>query len=121
LTYLLFLKMAKETGTEDQIPKGHRWDDLEAKPAPERLEANKLTLIYLGNHGSRLVQEIFANASSFIKKPVTLSTLVGEIDKLDYTARGRRGSGISTKGCGEERQREGIRRRPVLHAPAAHR
>lgn len=27
LTYLLFLKMAKETGTEDQIPKGYRWDD----------------------------------------------------------------------------------------------
>ena len=33
LTYLLFLKMAKETGTEDQIPDGYRWDDLEAKAA----------------------------------------------------------------------------------------
>src|SRR5512145_1217897 len=73
LTYLLFLKMAEETGTEEQIPAGHRWDDLEAKPAPDRLEAYKLTLIHLGTHGSRLVQEIFANASSFIKKPVTLS------------------------------------------------
>ena len=31
LTYLLFLKMAKETGTEDQIPKGYRWDDLESE------------------------------------------------------------------------------------------
>ena len=31
LTYLLFLKMAKETRTEDQIPVGHRWDDLEAE------------------------------------------------------------------------------------------
>ncbi len=53
LTYLLFLKMAKETGTEDQIPAGHRWDDLEAKAAPDRLEAYKLTLIHLGSHGSR--------------------------------------------------------------------
>jgi len=35
LTYLLFLKMAKETGAEDQIPAGHRWDDLEARPAPD--------------------------------------------------------------------------------------
>src|SRR5215218_1077745 len=88
LTYLLFLKMAKETGAEDQIPAGHRWDDLEAKAAPDRLEAYKLTLIHLGSHGSRLVQEIFANASSFIKKPATLSTLVVEIDKLDwYSAR----------------------------------
>jgi type I restriction enzyme M protein len=88
LTYLLFLKMAKETGTEDQLPKGYRWDDLEKKAAPERLEFYKLTLIHLGGHGSRLVQEIFANASSFIKKPATLSTLVSEIDKLDwYSAR----------------------------------
>jgi type I restriction enzyme M protein len=30
------------------------------------------------------VQEIFANASSFIKKPATLSSLVAEIDKLDW-------------------------------------
>jgi type I restriction enzyme M protein len=30
------------------------------------------------------VQEIFANASSFIKKPATLSTLVTEIDKIDW-------------------------------------
>src|SRR5262247_3041873 len=88
LTYLLFLKMAKETGTEDAIPAGHRWGDLEALPAPNRLEAYRLTLIHLGSHGSRLVQEIFANASSFIKKPTTLSTLVAEIDKLDwYSAR----------------------------------
>ena len=66
LTYLLFLKMAKETSTEDAIPAGHRWDDLEARSAPNRLEVYKLTLIHLGSHGSRLVQEIFANASSFI-------------------------------------------------------
>jgi type I restriction-modification system DNA methylase subunit len=29
LTYLLFLKMAKETGTENRLPEGYRWDDLE--------------------------------------------------------------------------------------------
>ena len=76
LTYLLFLQMAKETGYEDELPDGHRSDDLEARPAPDRLDAYRLTLIYLGSHGSRLVREIFANASSFIKKPATLSTLV---------------------------------------------
>lgn len=31
LTYLLFLKIAKETNTEDQIPVGHRWDDLASR------------------------------------------------------------------------------------------
>ncbi len=84
LTYLLFLKMAKETGMEKDIPAGYRWDVLEAKAAPDRLEAYKLTLIHLGSHGSKLVKEIFANASSFIRKPATLSTLVSEIDKLDW-------------------------------------
>jgi type I restriction enzyme M protein len=88
LTYLLFLKMAQETGSEDQLPEGYRWADLEAQPAPNRLEFYKIMLIHLGTHGSRLVQEIFANASSFIRKPATLSTLVAEIDKLDwYSAR----------------------------------
>ena len=88
LTYLLFLKMAKETETEEQIPDGHRWDDLEELAAPDRLEAYKKTLIHLGTHGSTLVQEIFANAGSFIRKPATLSTLVAEIDRLDwYSAR----------------------------------
>ena len=84
LTYLLFLKMAKETGTEDQLPADHRWADLEVRAAPDRLEFYKILLIHLGSHGSPLVQEIFANASSFIKKPATLSTLVAEIDKIDW-------------------------------------
>ena len=84
LTYLLFLKMAKETGTEDQLPEGYRWDDLERESAPKRLEFYKLLLIHLGSHGSLLVREIFANANSFIKRPATLSTLVTEIDKLDW-------------------------------------
>lgn len=88
LTYLLFLKMAKETGTESQLPEGYRWDDLISKNSPDRLAFYKRTLLELGSHGSLLVQEIYANASSFVKKPTTLSTLVTEIDKLDwYNAR----------------------------------
>src|SRR5438552_18977604 len=37
LTFLLFLKMAKETGAEEQIPKGYRWDDLTKKDGVESL------------------------------------------------------------------------------------
>ena len=88
LTYLLFLKMAKETGTEDQLPDGYRWDDLESRAALERLQFYEDLLRYLGRHGNSLVKQIYANATSFIKKPATLSTLVTEIDKLDwYSAR----------------------------------
>jgi type I restriction enzyme M protein len=106
LTWLLFLKMAKETGTEDQIPVGHRWDDLEARPAPDRLEHYKLTLIHLGSHGSMLVQQIFGNASSFIKKPTTLSTLVAEIDKLDWYSARHEGLGDLYEGLLEKNANE---------------
>jgi len=106
LTYLLFLKMAQETGTEEQIPKGHRWADLAGKSAPERLEFYKLTLIHLGSHGSRLTKEIFANASSFIKKPATLSTLVTEIDKLDWYSARQEGLGDLYEGLLEKNANE---------------
>jgi type I restriction enzyme M protein len=106
LTYLLFLKMAKETGTEDQLPKGYRWDDLERKTPPERLEFYKVALIHLGGHGSRLVQEIFANASSFIKKPATLSTLVSEIDQLDWYNARQEGLGDLYEGLLEKNANE---------------
>jgi len=106
LTYLLFLKMAKETGTEDQLPANYRWSDLETKAAPDRLEFYKILLIHLGGHGSKLVQEIFANASSFIKKPATLSTLVSEIDKLDWYSARQEGLGDLYEGLLEKNANE---------------
>src|SRR5690606_34831618 len=106
LTYLLFLKMAEETGTENQIPRGYRWADLENRTAPERLEFYKITLIHLGSAGSKLVKEIFANASSFIKKPATLSTLVTEIDKLDWYSARREGLGDLYEGLLEKNASE---------------
>lgn len=84
LTYLLFLKMANETGSDTHIPQGSRWKDLVAKAAPVRLTHYKLLLVTVANSGSKQVKEIFANASTFIKKPATLSSLVTEIDKLDW-------------------------------------
>lgn len=88
LTYLLFLKMAKETGTESLIPEGYRWDNLKTKPESEQLEFYKQLLNHLEKDGSVIVKAIFADAKSSINRPNTLSTLVNEIDKLDwYNAR----------------------------------
>jgi len=106
LTYLLFLKMAKETGSEDQLPEGYRWSDLENRAAPDRLEFYKILLIHLGSHGSMLVKEIFANANSFLKKPATLSTLVSEIDKLDWYSARREGMGDLYEGLLEKNANE---------------
>lgn len=106
LTYLLFLKMAKETSTENQLPEGYRWDDLKAKATPDRLEFYKLLLIHLGSRGSKIVKEIFANASSFIKKSTTLSTLVTEIDKLDWYSAKQEGLGDLYEGLLEKNANE---------------
>lgn len=106
LTYLLFLKMAKETNTEGQLPEGYRWDDLERKTAPERFEFYRLLLIHLGGHGSLLARQIFANASSFIKKPTTLSTLVSEIDRLDWYNARKEGLGDLYEGLLEKNANE---------------
>ena len=84
LTYLLFLKMAQETGTESQIPRGFRWENLKAESAPLRLTFYKTLLLKMETDGSALVKEIFTNASSFIKKPTTLSDLVAELDSIDW-------------------------------------
>jgi type I restriction enzyme M protein len=106
LTYLLFLKMAEETDQQDQLPEGHRWADLTAQSAPDRLEFYKKTLIHLGSHGSQLAKEIFANASSFIKKPATLSTLVTEIDKIDWYSARQEGLGDLYEGLLEKNANE---------------
>ncbi|HEY0777708.1 MAG TPA: N-6 DNA methylase [Gemmatirosa sp.] len=88
LTYLLFLKMTEETGTAAQLPAGYRWPDLVAKDGTAQLEFYRTALVHLGTHGSRLVQAIFANASTTLRQPRNLRKLVVDIDALDwYSAR----------------------------------
>lgn len=106
LTYLLFLKMAKETGTEARLPTGYRWGDLERQAAPERLEFYKVMLIHLGSHGSTITQEIFANASSFIKRPATLTALVSAIDEIDWYSAKQEGLGDLYEGLLEKNANE---------------
>lgn len=84
LTYLLFLKMAKETGTEDQLPEGYRWDNLVATPQPNRLMFYRNLLDHLFFSGSSLVKQIYDDARTSIQKPRTLSNLIDELDKLAW-------------------------------------
>ena len=98
LTYLVFLKMVDETGTEERIPEGYRWSDLEKYNAASRLEEYKKLLIHLGSHGSLITQAIYANASTVIRKPATLTKLVSEIDKLDWYSAKTEGLGDMYEG-----------------------
>ena len=105
LTYLLFLKMAKETKTEGQLSEAYRWDDL-VQAESDQLAFYRHLLNHLGRHGRSLVKQIFANASSFIKKPSTLSTLVTEIDKLDWYNAKQEGLGDIYEGLLEKNANE---------------
>lgn len=106
LTYLLFLKMVQETEKENMLPSGHRWPDLVKKSAPDRLRFYEDLLRELARNGRGVVQEIFANSSTFIKKPVTLSTLVTEIDGLNWYDAKREGLGDLYEGLLEKNANE---------------
>jgi type I restriction enzyme M protein len=102
LTYLLFLKMAKETDTEHLLPEGYRWNDLEAHEGAEQLEFYNQLLKHLGSDGAVIVREIFTSASTKIEDANILGTLVSEIDKLDWYNAKREGMGDIYEGLLEK-------------------
>ena len=94
LTYLLFLKMAQETGVENQLPQGCRWRDLVAKDGIDQLKVYREVLLELGsNTSSERVQAIFANAQTALKQPRILKKLVQSIDELDWYSAKQEGLG----------------------------
>ncbi|MEO8354770.1 MAG: N-6 DNA methylase, partial [Chloroflexota bacterium] len=112
LTYLLFLKMAKETGTEKQVPEDYRWDNLVAIPTEKRLAFYKDLLEHLARNGSSLVQQIYTDSRTSVQKPRTLSNLVDGLDKLDWYNVSREGfgdlyEGLLEKNAGEKKSGAG--------------
>lgn len=106
LTYLLFLKMAKETETEKRLPNGYRWSDLEKKDGVEQLTFYRALLLHLGSNGSRRVQEIYGNAQTTLKHPRTLKKLVDAIDELDWYSARHEGLGDLYEGLLEKNASE---------------
>ncbi|WDE95405.1 N-6 DNA methylase [Lentisphaera profundi] len=106
LTYILFLKMAKETETESQLPEGYRWDDLMENDGVEQLTFYRELLVHLGTNGSQRVQEIFANANTILKHAKNLAKLVNDIDALDWYAAREEGLGDLYEGLLEKNANE---------------
>ena len=59
LTYILFLKMAKETGAEEKLPEAYRWDILKSKSGIELKTFYKELLNHLGEETTGRVQQIY--------------------------------------------------------------
>jgi type I restriction enzyme M protein len=106
LTWLLFLKMAKETGREKELPKGYRWADVVAKEGNAQLQFYRQLLLHLGSAASSRIQSIYADASTSLKVPRHLKKLVDSIDELDWYSAKTEGLGDLYEGLLEKNASE---------------
>ncbi|MCK8827630.1 type I restriction-modification system subunit M [Natroniella acetigena] len=106
LTYILFLKMAKETGAEENIPEDYRWDNLRAKEGAELKKFYRKLLVDLSNEGQGKVKQIYANANTNIDEPKNLEKIIKSIDELDWYSAKEEGLGNLYEGLLEKNANE---------------
>ena len=106
LTYILFLKMAKETGAEDQIPESYRWDALTSKSGIELKKFYKELLAHLGDNCTGRVREIYQGAATNIDEPKNLEKIITTIDGLDWFSAREEGLGNLYEGLLEKNANE---------------
>lgn len=106
LTYILFLKMAKETGAENQIPETYRWDNLTSKSGIELKKFYKELLSYLGENCTGRVREIYQGAATNIDEPKNLEKIITTIDGLDWFSAREEGLGNLYEGLLEKNANE---------------
>lgn len=106
LTYILFLKMAKETGSEKNIPENYRWDALRSKEGMELKRFYEELLRELGENCTGRVQEIYQGARSNIEEPANLKKIITNIDELDWYSAKEEGLGNLYEGLLEKNANE---------------
>lgn len=123
LTYILFLKMAEETGAENKIPAGYRWADLTAKKGLEQHQFYRKLLLELGTRGKNRIQQIYANAHTNIDHPKNLQKIVDAINELNWFSAKEEGlgnlyEGLLEKNAGEKKSGAGqyFTPRPLINA-----
>ena len=93
LTYILFLKMCKETETEAAIPEQYRWDCLLSKQGIELKRFYKELLDHLGDNCTGRVREIYQGAQTNIDEPKNLEKIIATIDQFDWYSAKEEGLG----------------------------
>lgn len=106
LTYILFLKMAKETGTEDKIPEKYRWDKLVEKDGLALKKFYEELLRELGENCTGRIQEIYSGARSNIEEPANLKKIITNINDLDWYSAKEEGLGNLYEGLLEKNANE---------------
>ena len=86
LTYILFIKLSEFKDYHKEIPKKYRWDTLKGLDDNKELFDRYRELLATISTKSKnaAIQEIYTNASTTLRKPVNLRTLITQIDLLDW-------------------------------------
>lgn len=106
LTYILFLKMAKETGAEAHIPEAYRWDVLTEKSGLELKKYYQNLLTELGEHSQGRIREIYEGAQTKIDEPKNLEKIIKAINELDWFSAKEEGLGNLYEGLLEKNANE---------------
>ncbi len=106
LTYILFLKMAEETGAEEKIPAEYRWNKLISKSGIELKNFYKELLNFLGENATGRIREIYQGASTNIDEPKNLEKIISAINALDWYSAREEGLGNLYEGLLEKNANE---------------
>lgn len=106
LTLLIFLKMAKETGVDNRLPDGYRWNDLSSKDGVEQYHFYRKLLVELESANDVLVSAIYQGANTQIREPKYLTQLIDDINKLEWYALEREDLGDMYEGLLEKNANE---------------
>lgn len=119
LTYILFLKMMKETGNESNIINSivktkdkaleievYSWDDLVKKGGIELKKYYNTILGEFGENCTGRIREIYSGARSNIDEPKNLEKIIKSIDELDWYSAKEEGLGNLYEGLLEKNANE---------------
>lgn len=86
LTYILFLKLSEVKNFKEQIPEEYQWSTLlEITDNKELYDRYRDLLANISTKADNTtITEIYTNASTTLRKPVNLKTLITQIDLIDW-------------------------------------
>jgi type I restriction enzyme M protein len=94
LTYLLFLKIAKENETEHLLPANCRWERLTNYKGEDLLTEYRDMLTYLGGHApNEIVRKIYAFPTTVFSHSENLRAVIDGVNKLDWHSINKDGIG----------------------------
>lgn len=85
LTYLLFFRVAQETGADKHFPEGCRWKDLISKYGTDQVNFYHNLLNNFQCHAERTTRYIFEQAHTQIREPRTLNKITHLIEEIDFS------------------------------------